>query len=297
MKTLVTGASGFVGPYLLSFLEAQGHNVIGLGSDNGPCLTDASAWADAMGDHRPELVFHLAGWSNVGASWDDPTKCFSINATGTLAVLEACRLASVRRVVVVSSADVYGQPEAAEPFQESMSCHPVSPYGLGKHAAEQTAKYYWQNYGLETVIARPFNHLGPGQTRSFVAASFAEQLALLERKGGGVLSHGDLSAQRDFTDVRDVVRAYLLLAQHGKAGETYNICSGKSISIETLLKTMLEEATVTIETQLDPNLLRPSKCPVRVGSPEKIFNETGWTAEIPFAQTIADLLASKRTLL
>lgn len=293
VRIAITGAEGFVGPYLADHLEMQGQNVFRLDTTNGPNLLDPKAWVECFEDKKPEVVYHLAGWSNVASSWQDPHKCFDVNAGGTLAVLEAARLNNVRRVLVVSSADVYTPQTTFHKLTEDDPTTPITPYGASKLASEVVARQYWLGHQLEIVIARPFNHIGPGQRGVFVAATFAEKIAQIE-KYGGVLEHGDLNSERDFTDVRDVVKAYRLLAEKAEPGETYNICSGTSTKIGDLLSSLISLSTAEVETRQDPKLLRPVDCPYRVGSAKKLLEATGWKPDHELSETLSDLLEHKR---
>ncbi len=295
MRALVTGAAGFVGPHLSRALEACGDEVVGLDQSNGPDLLDGDRWVDTFQQHTPDVVFHLAGWSDVSGSWQHPTRTFQINALGTLSVLEAARQVKVSRVVLISSADVYGpvSPER-QPITELHSPQPRSPYGVSKQAAEALGLQYHRAHGLDVVIVRPFNHLGPGQGPQFAAPAFALQIAVAEAHGGGEIAHGDLSAKRDLTDVRDVVRAYRMLAVSGEPGEIYNVCSGTAVAMAELLDMLVAQATVPIRRILDPARLRPVELPVLQGSHAKLTEATGWEPEIPLDRTLADVLADAR---
>jgi len=202
----------------------------------------------------------------------------------------------VSRVVLISSADVYG-PVSTErqPITEVHPAQPRSPYGVSKQAAEALGLQYHRAHGLDVVIVRPFNHLGPGQSPQFAAPAFALQIAAAEQVGGGEILHGDLSAKRDLTDVRDVVRAYRMLAVSGEPGEIYNVCSGTAVAMSDLLDMLVAEATVPIRRILDPARLRPVELPVLQGSHAKLTEATGWEPEIPLPRTLADVLADARS--
>ncbi|MEZ5227667.1 MAG: NAD-dependent epimerase/dehydratase family protein [Acidimicrobiales bacterium] len=238
---LVTGATGFVGPHLVAHLTECGDTVIGSDpadpSRRGPDLLDFDGWRGLVADAAPDVIYHLAGWSNVGASWANPRQVWRVNTEGTLAVLEAADGAGVARVVIVSSADVYGPLDPASmPILDEQPTNPASPYGASKAAAEVLALQFDRSHDLDVVIARPFNHIGPGQSPGFVVAAFAQRIAEAELAGGGEVRHGDLSARRDFTDVRDTVRAYRLLAERGTPGRTYNICTGHDVAMSEVLE-------------------------------------------------------------
>lgn len=294
-QALITGASGFVGPHLTEHLEASGDAVTGTDLGNGPNLLDHAGWQDFVADIAPDVIYHLAGWSDVGSSWKSPVDAFRVNAEGTLAVLEAARRNRVARVVVVSSADVYGIASPASlPLTEDAPVQPRSPYGASKEAAEAIARQYSRGWGCDVVIVRPFNHIGPGQTPNFVAPSIAAKIATAEAAGGGLVTHGDLSPERDFTDVRDVVRAYRLIATAGRAGATYNVCTGRAVAMSTILETLIGHATVPISTKPDPTLVRPVDLPVLRGDHTALTADTGWEPSIPLADTLLDVLEDAR---
>ncbi len=292
---LITGVRGFVGPHLRTHLQSEGDTVVGADVGSGPDLRDKDAWTDYLNQHQPDVIYHLAGWSDVGGSWNDPHSTFDVNVMGTLNLCEAARKANVQKLVFVSSAEVYGPVPTDElPIQEDRPMTPASPYGASKQAAEAIATHYWRSHNLDIVIARPFNHIGPGQSERFFAPAFAHQIAELERAGGGTLTHGNLSAERDLLDVRDVVRAYRLLAHQGTPGETYNICSGQARSIESVLEAMLTAATVKIETAIDPERLRPVDLPKQCGSNQKLLGQTSWSRQFPIAETVEAVLNDAR---
>ncbi len=295
MKALITGAGGFVGPHLSAYLEQCDDQVTGLDLGSGPDLLDTEGWRKIVAEYEPDVIYHLAGWSDVGRSWDDPTTAFAVNALGTVSVLEAARLAGTSRVVVISSADVYGlvTPDVL-PLTELHPVLPRSPYGASKQAAEAVSLQYWRGFGVDTVIARPFNHLGTGQSLQFVASAFAAQIATAEAGGPNELRHGDLSPHRDITDVRDVVRAYRLLATDGEPGEVYNVCSGQTVSMQHLLDALLSLSNAPVERVLDPDLIRPVDLPVLRGSFAKLRSATGWEPEIHLDETLTSVLDDAR---
>ena len=304
VRALVTGAGGFVGPHLVRHLIDSGDSVTALDLSNGPDLRDREGWLATVAEHRPQVIYHLAGWSDVGGSWSNPWTAFEVNVMGAVAVLEAARSAASHSggpgggavVVMISSADVYGLVEESElPLTEAHEPKPRSPYGASKIAGEEIARSYHRAHGLPVVIARPFNHLGRGQASKFAAASFARQIADLEVTGGGVVRHGDLSTRRDVTDVHDIVRAYRLLALHGEPGETYNICSGKAVSMQDLFDTLLSLSPSPIRGEIDETLVRPVDLPVLRGSHQKLTAATGWRPKVDLAQTLRDVLDDARS--
>ena len=304
MRALITGAGGFVGPHLARHLESCGDRVVPIDLGNGPDLRDHGAWADTVAGVSPDVIYHLAGWSDVGGSWSDPLSTFEVNVMGTMSVLEAARRAGTGRVVVVSSADVYGTVTPAElPITEEHPVRPRSPYGASKQATEAAALHYHRGRGLDVVVVRPFNHIGPGQSHRFAAPSFARQIAAAEQPGHGTngddtepvtLRHGDLTPERDLTDVRDVVRAYRLLATSGQPGECYNVCSGRAVAMSRVLDTLLGLSGAAIRPEVDPDLLRPVEVPALRGSPDKLAAATGWHPTIELDQTLGEVLDDAR---
>ena len=301
---MITGAAGFVGRHLTAHLEACGDEVVGVDRHEipgsplpGVDITDAAAVGRLLDDLRPSAIYHLAGWADVGGSWKAPVEAFRANAEGTLNVLSAAVDAGVERVLAVSSADVYGKVEPSElPLTEESPLRPASPYAASKVAADYLGLQAWLGRGLPVLRVRAFNHLGPGQTDKFVAPAIASRIAKAERDGGpDVLPIGDLSARRDFTDVRDVVRAYRLLMEKGQAGEVYNVCSGVDLAVQDLADQLLAQARIPLRFETDPELLRPVEVPVLRGSHDRLTDATGWEPEIPIGQTLTDLLEDWRT--
>ena len=297
MRALVTGGLGFVGRHLVEHLLERGDDVVVIDhhGEHVVDITDGPAVAAAIADAAPDAVFHLAGWADVGGSWKEPVTAFRANAEGTLNVLLACAAAGVGRVLSVGSADVYGVVTEAElPLTEASPLRPASPYAASKVAADFLGLQAFLGQGLEVIRVRAFNHLGPGQTDRFVAPALAARIAANERDGGDTVTVGDLSPRRDFTDVRDVVRAYRLLVEHGEAGEVYNVCTGRDLSVQQLADHLLTLATRPMRLETDPALLRPVDIPVLRGDATKLREATGWTPEIPIDQTLADLLDDQR---
>ena len=296
MKALITGAGGFVGNHLAAHLHESGDDVhLTDRSSDGLDITDAPSLLELLRRVRPEVVYHLAGASDVGGSWSTPQATFRANAEGTLNVLWAAREAGVERVLTVGSADVYGKVGTGDlPITEDLPMRPVSPYAASKASADHVALQANLGYGQHVVRARPFNHLGPGQSDRFVAPALAGRIAANERSGESKVKVGNLSPQRDFTDVRDVVCAYRLLVERGRAGEVYNVCSGRAIAVQTLADQFIEMATVPMELVIDPELERPVDIPVLLGDSSRIRTDTGWEPRIPLEVTLRDLLDDRR---
>ena len=292
MKALVTGAGGFVGKHLIEHLKESGDDVFGTDIvSGGPDLSDSVGLADLFHDVSPEVIFHLAGQADVGHSWNAVNETFRSNAEGTLNVLTAARSADIARIVTVTSADIYGivSPEDL-PLSEDAPFRPVSPYSASKASADLLALQAFLGHNQEVIRVRAFNHLGPGQSDKFGCSALAARIAHNELHGVSKLAIGNLTAKRDFTDVRDVVRAYRLLALTGKSGEAYNVCSGVSVSIERIAAELLALSTMPMELVVDPDLLRPIDLPDLLGNPEKIARDTGWKPELTLNQTLSDLI-------
>jgi GDP-4-dehydro-6-deoxy-D-mannose reductase len=300
MRVAVTGARGFVGPHLVEHLEASGDAVLGL-DRHGPDsfdVTDPEAVHERFAAGAPEVVYHLAALSHVGESWKSPAASFRVNAEGTLNVLRVCTDLAVPRVVIVLSSEEYGRVDEADlPLTEESPLRPVTPYGAAKVAADFLALQAFLGDGLGVIRVRPFSHTGPGQSSRFVVPALAARIARAERDGIDEIPVGSLDAVRDLTDVRDVVRAYRLVAQDGVPGEVYNVCSGTGVSIQEIAGHLLARATRPIRLVADPGLMRPVDVPRLVGSNARLRAATGWAPGIPLDQTLADVLQSARDAL
>jgi GDP-4-dehydro-6-deoxy-D-mannose reductase len=296
MKALVTGAQGFVGQHLTEHLSSNGDEVVGVDRhEGGVDITDAAAVHALLAEVKPDVVYHLAGWADVGGSWRAPVEAFRANAEGTLNILNAAIDVGVERVLAVSSADVYGKVSTRDlPITEESPLRPVSPYAASKVAADYLGLQAWLGRGLPVLRVRAFNHLGPGQTDKFVAPALASRIAHNEQQGTDVLTVGNLSARRDFTDVRDVVRAYRLLVLSGEPGEVYNVCSGVDLAVQDLADKLLALARRPMRFEPDPALLRPVDIPVLRGDHTRLTKATGWEPEIPIDRTLVDLLEDWR---
>lgn len=296
MRSFITGAGGFVGAHLVAHLENAGDEAIPTDrSTDGLDILDAPALLERLRAVRPDVVYHLAGASDVGGSWSTPQLTFRANAEGTLNVLWAAREARVERVLTVGSADVYGKVSPDElPLTESSPLRPTSPYAASKVAAEAVAQQAHLGFHQHVVTARPFNHLGPGQSTRFVAPALAERIARNELDGEHELKVGNLSPRRDFTDVRDVVRAYRMLMVDGRAGQIYNVCSGTAIAVEDLARLLLESSVTEQSLVADPDLQRAVDIPVLLGDCSPLVTDTGWRPEMALHTTLSDLLDDMR---
>ena len=310
MRVLVTGADGFVGQWLVRALLDAGDEVIGMTRGDHARFTTldvehatAVRWLNAdlldpasltslVQAAKPETVYHLAAQASVAVSLREPAATVETNVVGTANLLETLRRdAPNATVVTVGSAEVYGDVSPGElPIREDAALRPNNPYAGSKAAAEVLSLQYAQSGWLRVVATRSFNHTGPGQSTAFAAAAFAKQFADIARgKQAPVLLHGNLSAQRDFLDVRDVVSAYRLLAARGQPGIAYNICSGSAVSMRRIVESLGRLVDRPVELREDPVLMRPIDTPVIVGDATLIRRDTGWKPAIPLEQTLRDL--------
>jgi GDP-4-dehydro-6-deoxy-D-mannose reductase len=277
---LVTGARGFVGGHLLSQL---GEEAVAAEAD----VRDAAAVAAELDAVEPRAVVHLAALSSVGESWADPVETWRVNVLGTLNMLQAAPRGA--RMLLASTGEVYGRARTL-PAAEDAFLDPVSPYGASKAGAELACAPARARGELEIVITRAFNTEGPGRDERFAVGSWARQIAELEQAGGGTLLVGDLSAKRDIVDVRDACRAYALLLDPEVAAGTYNVASGQAVGMQQVLDVLLSLARCEIRVEPDPGRMRPIDIPELWGDPAKLNAATGWKAEIPLEQTLADTL-------
>ena len=296
MRSLITGGRGFVGTWLADHLRDLGDDVVAI--DQEVEITDPAALLAAFADARPDAVYHLAALTHVGQSWDEPLRVVEVNVIGTGAVLAAARqCGSDPKVLVTSSAEVYGAvtDPARLPLTEESETAPLTPYAASKLAAEALVAQAWLGHGQHVITVRPFNHIGPGQTPNFAVPALAKRIVDAEAAGRATIPVGNLSARRDFTDVRDVVRAYRSLIESGDPGGVYNVCSGRDVAIGEIADTLLSLAGTSLEFETDPALMRPVEVPVLRGDPSRLAAATGWKPEIPLDQTLADVLAYWRS--
>jgi GDP-4-dehydro-6-deoxy-D-mannose reductase len=295
MRALVTGGRGFAGAHLAQELTARGHDTIVLDRRDGFDVTDRDAVHHRFAALRPDVVYHLAALTHVGESWSAGHSVWRVNAEGTLNVLDAARDASVRRVVVVGSAEEYGRAADASPrIAEDAALRPQSPYAVSKVAADYLALQAWLGHGLETIRVRPFNHTGAGQSPRFVIPALAARVARAEREGTDAVVVGNLDAVRELLDVRDVARAYAALAELGAPGDVYNVCSGVGHRIGDVAERLLAMASRPLQLVVDPDLARPIDTPRLVGDPTKLAAATGWRAERPLDDTLQWVLDAAR---
>jgi len=306
---LITGITGFVGSHMAELLLSEGFKIYGLCRWRSRTenishikeklnliegdLLDSHSLQDLMMNVRPTHVFHLAAQSFVPASWTSPAVTLEINIIGSCNLFEAIRAAQIDPVIQIAcSSEEYGMVKPNEvPIKETNPLRPLSPYGVSKLAMDFLGYQYNQSYKMKIVRTRGFNHTGPGRGEVFAESSFAKQIAEIE-KGikEPVILVGNLEAERDYTDVRDMVRGYLLAVEKGEPGEVYNICSGKAVKIRKVLETLLSFSKVKVEIKNDPKRMRPSDVQILLGDNSKFVQKTGWKPEIAFEKTMEDLL-------
>ena len=285
MKALITGGTGFAGRHLATHCEAAGDEVALLARSEGVDLLDAEATARAVAAAGPDVIYHLAAQAHVGRSWDDPATTLRENIEMAANLFEAVRAGAPEATVLfASSGEVYGPP-AELPVTETAPLRPQNPYAVSKAAADLLARFYADAHGMRVVVARAFNHSGPGQEPIYAIASFARQIAQ-----GPVVITGNPDTRRDYTDVRDVVRAYRLLAVSGESGEAYNVCSGTTASAAELVARLAGLEGVEVDHRIDPKLVRAHEVMEVRGSSEKLRAATGWEPGIDLGDTLRDTL-------
>jgi GDP-4-dehydro-6-deoxy-D-mannose reductase len=311
MRVLITGITGFAGSHLAEYILANHPDtkIFGLvrwrsRMDNivpirdkvrliEADIKDQVSLRAALAESKPDRIFHLAAQSFVPASWTCPAETFAINAIGQINLFEAVRTLDLKpRIQIAGSSEEYGQVFSDEiPMKETNPLRPLSPYAVSKVAQDLLAFQYQKSYGLRTIRTRGFNHTGPRRGEVFVTSSFAKQIAEIEKKKRPPVIHvGNLEAKRDFTDVRDMVRAYWLALERGVEGEVYNIGRGRALAMKEVLDLLMSLSRARMEVKVDPARLRPSDVPVLLADSSKFMGLTGWRPMIPFKQTILDLL-------
>jgi GDP-4-dehydro-6-deoxy-D-mannose reductase len=291
----ITGGRGFAGQHLARELVAAGQDVVLLDRSDGFDVADRAHVHDRFTGLCPQVVYHLAAFTHVGDSWQAPVETWRVNTEGTLNVLDACVAAGVGRVVVVGSAEEYGRIDPAiERVDETAELRPASPYAASKVAADYLALQAFLGEALETVRVRPFNHSGPGQSPRFLVPAVAARIASAEADGRDTIAVGNLDPVRELLDVRDVVRAYRLLAELGEPGAVYNVCSGVGRPVREPVEAMLAHSTRPLQLVVDPALVRPVDVPRLVGDPTCVHAATGWEPQIPLAQTLREVLEDAR---
>lgn len=303
-KALIIGGGGFVGSHLLTFLKSRGDHVsiTKMPHEMTNAAADAVFDLDILREDdvfsllkcvHPDTVYHLAAQSSVALSWKNPGLTVDVNVKGTLNLLNAVlRLEYVPRLLLVGSGEEYGHVlEEEVPVTEKNVLRPGNVYAATKVCQNMLGKIYADAYDMDIIMVRAFNHIGPGQNEQFVISNFCKQVAEIERMDEfQAIRVGNLKAKRDFTDVRDVVRAYVMLTETGIAGETYNVGSGNAVSIEELLKLLLSISTRKIDIEIDPERFRPIDLPVVQADIGKLRECTGWIPEIPLSQSMKETL-------
>lgn len=313
-RMLITGFSGFVSRHFLNYLVENNLSYEVLGVDVNPPkfamedyaptlamsfeqvnLLDKEAVEDMIATFRPDYILHLASFSSVAYSWQHPADCFMNNTSIFLNVTEALRKHDLCdcRLLSVGSSEEYGDVKKEElPLQEDMPLVPVNPYAVARVSQEMMAKVLADSFGMQIMLTRSFNHMGPFQDERFVIPSFVRRILDIAESGAksGEIETGDTSIVRDFVDVRDVVRAYYRLLLDGKAGEVYNICGEKGVSLAEVVDQIADIVGVSVTTRVNLDFVRPGDNQVVIGSAEKIRQDIGWTAEIPLRQTLMDMI-------
>lgn len=308
-KVLITGIAGFAGGFLAEYLFSQNFEVVGTYLSDEQLqytsyikdkaelkklnLLDEDATADLVKKSNPDYVFHLAALTSPRESFDNPSLTITNNITAEVNLLEAIKNNAVDAItLIVSSADIYGLVDKKDlPIDEKTPLMPVNPYAVSKIAQDFLGLQYFLSYGLKIVRVRPFNHIGPRQSARFVVPSFAKQIAEIEKgKKEAVIKVGNLSTKRDFTDVRDMMKAYLLALEKGQLGKVYNIGTGKSYQISDILDMLLSKSSKKIKVEVDKNLLSLKDEPELVCDHSLFTEKTGWQPEIEIEKTLKDTL-------
>ncbi len=311
MKALIIGGAGFVGGYLIRELSSAGQEVFATCLENenisGNCsvrtlnILDADAVSEVIGEIKPDVIYHLAAQSSVSLSWKKPQLTADINVIGTINVLEAVKNCEKKdiRLILIGSGEEYGFiRKDACPLTEEEPLNPGNIYAATKACQGMLGEIYARAYKMDIVMVRAFNHSGPQQLPMFVISDFCRQIAVIEKGDApAVMSVGNLTAKRDFTDVRDIVRAYRLLGEKGVGGRTYNVGRGKAVEIQYILDTALSFSESEIEVKQDPARMRASDIPLIEPDVSRIYGDTGWKAEISMEKTIEDTLNYWRNIL
>jgi len=294
VRALITGGQGFVGRHLAQHLRDAGDEVSI--ADREVDVTDRASLSSSMTACTPEVIYHLAAMTSVAESWTRPAEFTRVNVLGTAHLLDAAHeVVPEARVVLVSSSEVYGIVRETDlPLTENSPTVPANPYSTSKLEAELVAREAVRSRQQAVVIARPFNHIGPGQSTTFVVPALVKRMLDATAQGRHFIMVGDLSTRRDFSDVRDVVRAYRLLAEWGRPGDAYNVASGHDIALSDVAEEIRRRINPGIEFLIDPELLRPIEVPVNRGSFEKLHEATGWEPTISLAQSLDDVIGAER---
>ncbi len=311
LRILITGAGGFVGHHLAKHLGDSQPTATLCGTTLFPektvspsidiarqiDLKAARQVRELLRDFAPDVIFHLAAQAFVPRSFDEPWETLENNIASQLNIIQGCLALDLRPcMVIISSAEIYGAVSLAQlPLDERTELRPTNPYSVSKVAQDMLALQFHLSHGLPIMRARPFNHIGPGQNTRFVAPAFAIQIAKIEAKLQEPFIYvGNLAAKRDFTDVRDIVRAYKLIAEKGEPGEAYNVASGRASSVRHILNSLLGLTDIDIEVRVDKARLRPVDIPEIRGDAGKLRRDTGWEPRFTLKETLEDVLADCR---
>ena len=300
-KALITGICGFVGGYLRRELLQNNYTVAGLDVRPGDDviqadLLDAKQTLSVIKSLRPNIVIHLAGQPDVAKSWEMPQKTLQLNVIATVNIMEAVRIIDTEiRIVLIGSADEYGRfGEVGGNVDETAPLYPQSPYAVSKTAQEQIAEVYRRAYGLNICMTRSFNHAGVGQGLGFLIPDFAYGIASVEKGLQSCLKVGNLDAYRDFTHVKDIARAYRLIAEKGRQGEIYNVGSGRTYNARQILEKLLSMSEMKIPVEQDPAKMRPIDTPIICCNHDKLTRDTGWQPQISIEQILKEVLNEQR---
>lgn len=312
MRILITGVTGFAGSHLADYILSRHPDVEVFGIVRWRSrmeniqhildkvhlheadLKDMVSLKKCLSEIKPDRIFHLAAQSFVPTSWVCPSETFAINAMGEINLFEAVLSLNMNpRIHIAGSSEEYGMVNPDEvPMTERNPLRPLSPYAVSKVAQDLLAYQYFMSYGLDTVRTRGFNHTGPRRGEVFICSNFARQISEIEKGQKSPVIHvGNLEAKRDFTDVRDMVRAYWLALEKGESGEVYNIGSGKALTMQSILDMLLAQTRVPVKIEVDPKRLRPSDVPILLADSKKFRLISGWKPVVPFEQTLKDLLS------
>lgn len=307
MRVLITGATGFAGKHLTQYLTSKSPdnykiygthrhsylkeetNVIELVECD---INDSISLESTLQSIEPDQIFHFAAYVSVNKSFENPQKVLATNVIGTAKLLEAIRkTCNNAKILIPGSAEEYGSVEEKNmPIDENVPLNPSNPYGISKVSQELLGKYYFQTYGMEIYLTRTFHYTGPFQPLGFVSSDFAKQIVDIENGKKNQINVGNLKAKRDFLDIRDVVKAYMNIIERGKPGRPYNVCSGKTISIEKILEILKNHSKCPINVQVDKSKLRATDVSKFVGDNSKLKKDTGWEPEIKIEDTLHDIL-------
>lgn len=300
-KVLITGATGFVGKYLCDLLSKEGYEVFGTSLEEKSSdklkiykldLMDWNETKSLIAKVSPDIIFHLAALTSPRDSFKNPKDTLVNNISAQVNILEAVREVKIDpKILIISSGEIYGKVDAANlPIDEETPLNPSNPYAVSKLSQDFLGLQYFNSYGLKIIRVRPFNHTGPGQPPVFVIPAFAKKIAEIEKGKLNKLTVGNLDSKRDFTDVRDVVRAYVLAVEKGKPGDVYNLGSGKSYKILDILNSLISLSSAKIKVEEDESLMMPSDNPELVCDFSKFAQITSWKPEIPIQKTLSDTL-------